>query len=363
VRRERSGRRRTSLLAGVLTATLGVAGGAAAVAGLGWGGGDPAAARSDPAAVTTVPVTRADLVDEVTMDGTLGYGAVTPLTCRAPGTVTWLPAAGTTVARGQALLRVDDQPVVLLYGALPLYRQLAEPIAGPDVAQLKANLRALGYTGFAADQVYSAATATAVRHWQHHLGLPETGVVGIGQVLYAPGPVRIAGQLVRVGADAAADVLSATGTTRQVTAQVDSGRAGWATPGAPVTVVLPDGTTTAGTVATVTTPTAAGGDSGGADQQGAAGQVTATVAVPDQRALSRLEGGDVRVRYAAQTRRNVLSVPVGALLALAEGGYGLRVAEHGTHRVVAVRTGLFADGRVEVSGPELRAGMAVEMPR
>ena len=56
-------------------------------------------------------------------------------------------------------------------------------------------------------------------------------------------------------------------------------------------------------------------------------------------------------------------VPVGALLALAEGGYGLQVVGGGTPGVIAVTTGLFADGRVEVSGPDLREGMTVGMAR
>jgi hypothetical protein len=50
------------------------------------------------------------------------------------------------------------------------------------------------------------------------------------------------------------------------------------------------------------------------------------------------------------------------LLALAEGGYGLQIVESGGTRVVAVKTGLFADGRVEVSGAGLAAGLTVGVP-
>jgi multidrug efflux system membrane fusion protein len=53
---------------------------------------------------------------------------------------------------------------------------------------------------------------------------------------------------------------------------------------------------------------------------------------------------------------------VSALLALAEGGYGLQLVEGGGTRYIAVQTGLFADGRVEVSGSGLTAGMRVGVP-
>jgi hypothetical protein len=58
----------------------------------------------------------------------------------------------------------------------------------------------------------------------------------------------------------------------------------------------------------------------------------------------------------------VLTVPVAALLALAEGGYGVQVVTGTATRIVAVRTGLFAAGRVEVSGDGLTEGMTVGMP-
>ena len=66
--------------------------------------------------------------------------------------------------------------------------------------------------------------------------------------------------------------------------------------------------------------------------------------------------------YTGERRKNVLTVPVAALLALAEGGYGLQVVEAGAVRHVPVRVGLFAEGRAEVSGAGLADGMTVGMP-
>jgi hypothetical protein len=103
-----------------------------------------------------------------------------------------------------------------------------------------------------------------------------------------------------------------------------------------------------------------GGDGGGGAGQPAGATVPVTVTIADQRALGRLESGPVTVEHVGRQARHVLSVPVSALVALAEGGYGLETA-HG--RFVPVRTGLFADGAVEVRGASLREGMKVRIPR
>ena len=78
--------------------------------------------------------------------------------------------------------------------------------------------------------------------------------------------------------------------------------------------------------------------------------------------LAGLDQATVQVDFTASKRENVLTVPVAALLALSEGGYGVQVVEGGKTRIIAVETGLFADGRVEVSGDGLREGMTVGMP-
>ena len=63
-----------------------------------------------------------------------------------------------------------------------------------------------------------------------------------------------------------------------------------------------------------------------------------------------------------QRDRNVLAVPVTALLARPGDGYAVRVSRSG-HRLIPVTTGLFDDasGLVEVSGPGLAAGLTVEV--
>ena len=63
---------------------------------------------------------------------------------------------------------------------------------------------------------------------------------------------------------------------------------------------------------------------------------------------------------AQESRRHVLAVPVNALVARRGGGYGVELA--GSHRIVPVEAGLFADGYVEVSGGGIREGTRVVVP-
>lgn len=84
-----------------------------------------------------------------------------------------------------------------------------------------------------------------------------------------------------------------------------------------------------------------------------------TITIADQKSVGRLESGPVTVEYVGREVKDVLSVPVAALVALAEGGHGLETEDG---RFVAVRTGLFADGNVQVSGPGVDEGMKVRIP-
>jgi membrane fusion protein, multidrug efflux system len=122
--------------------------------------------------------------------------------------------------RGEPLFKVDELPVVALYGAVPMYRTLRNRVMGADVWQLQENLLELGYTGFAADGIYTQATATAVLAWQADLGLSQTGMVNLGQVVFTPGPARIAEHVAGVGdllGNDSAHILNYTNTTRIVT--------------------------------------------------------------------------------------------------------------------------------------------------
>ena len=163
--------------------------------------GVPALRPGHPAAGPTVavgyaPVVRADLTNTVQVTGSLGYAGSYAIVNQAPGTAyTALPAAGATIRRGQELYAVDGTPVTLFYGAAPEWRALWVGVAaGRDVAQLDRNLIALGCgAGLTVSEYFTDATAYAVELWQAARGLPVTGTVPLGQVAYAPGPLRVTG--------------------------------------------------------------------------------------------------------------------------------------------------------------------------
>ncbi len=168
-------------------------------------GSHKGAGSSVPAGETTTTVTRRTLSESSTVDGTLAYGAALELYDRVAGTYTWLPAVGTVVARGATLWRIDNLPVVLMYGAVPAYRTLKQGVSsGPDVVQLNRNLIDLGFDFYGAItdvDVYSEATADAVRRFQHAHGLRETGEVELGRVVFAPSARRVTAVHVQLGQD------------------------------------------------------------------------------------------------------------------------------------------------------------------
>jgi peptidoglycan hydrolase-like protein with peptidoglycan-binding domain len=313
----------------------------------------------------TAEVVRTTLVEKQTVAGTLGYGDEVPVAAGGEGTLTWIAPVGSTVQRGQTLFKLDERPVVALYGAVPLYRALRAGTVGADVRQLEENLAALGYTGFTVDDTFTVATASAVRLWQAKLGLPVTGAVERGQVVFTPGPARIAGHAARVGGRGGEAVLTYTGTSRLVMVELEVVDQTLAVAGGRVTVAIPGGKSVEGTVASVgtvaTAPTPASPGPAASTTSGA--RIPVTVTIADQQALGTLDAAPVDVDFASQRREGVLVVPVAALLGLPQGGYGVQVVEGRSTRMVAVQTGLFAGGRVEISGGGIEAGTMVGVPK
>jgi peptidoglycan hydrolase-like protein with peptidoglycan-binding domain len=158
-----------------------------------------------PAGDTTATVERRTLTESSTVDGTLGSGTAQELYDRLAGTFTWLPSVGATIARGGTLFCLNNLPVVLLYGTVPAYRALKQGVSdGPDVAQLNRNLIDLGYDPYGAIsdlEDFAEATAAAVRRWQKAEGLPETGEVELGRVVFAPSARRVTTVHVTLGQD------------------------------------------------------------------------------------------------------------------------------------------------------------------
>ena len=345
--------------AAVAVAAVAVGGATAAAVAFGLPEAPSASSSGSAMPPATASVTRQTLIDTEDKDGTLGYGDTTTIAARLAGTLTALPAVNATIKRGTPLYRVDETPVVLLYGSLPAYRTLAPGVEGDDVRQFERNLWALGYRGFTVDETYSSATAAAVRKWQKDLGLTRTGTVETARIVYAPGAVRVSDRKATPG-DAVGPgtaVLTVTGTSRVATVDLDIADQRLAKVGATVKVTLPDGTVVPGKITdaeTVIEP--------GDGQQPDTTKVEVTIGFAAGKNPQGLDQASVTVAFTAAQRKAVLTVPIAALLALAEGGYGVQIVDGATTRIVAVQTGLFADGRVEVTGDGLAEGMTVGMP-
>ncbi len=350
-----SGRRQVLVAVAVV-----VVGGAGAAAAVGFGGTAEPAPQASTLPPATATAAKTTLTATEKVSGTLGYGTATTLTGHAGGTLTWLPAPGTVVGRGKPVYSVDLLPVTALHGTIPPYRPLTPGTTGPDVEQFEKNLAALGYTGFTVDDEYTESTADAVRDWQDDLGRDDTGTVAPADVVVVPGDVRIAETLAVPGGPVAVPLLSYTGVTRTVTVDLDVAKQHLVKKGLAATVTLPDGKTVAGTVASVGT-VATAPPTTGQQQTDQPTTVEVVITVADQKALGTLDSAPVDVTLVAEKREDVVAVPVGALVALAEGGYGVQVVDGGETSYVAVETGLFADGKVEVTG--IAEGTVVGVPK
>ena len=374
--------RRAILIGGVIAAGV-----AATTVALASGGGS--ATASGPAGgIATAAVIRATVASRQQVSGTLERaGAYTLVDQQPAGTLSELPSPGTVIGRGQALYRVDGQPVRLLYGSQVAWRTLAPgDTDGADVRQLKRNLVALGFTAHGAltvDDHFDWATAIAIEEWQHALGMPQTGFLPWGSVAFLPGAVDVTAQRAVPGSPAqpGTPVLDLSSTHLVVSVPLDPSLRQLVHVGDRVQIQLPEGQTTAGRVSQIGAETtgadaqvaapasaSASGPEQGPGNPSAPGSSGVPASVPVTVSLDRpldargLDQVPVEVGITDTVHRNVLAVPVNALLALANGGYAVAVEDHGTRSLIAVTPGIFDGNQVEVSSSRLQPGMLVEVP-
>ncbi|MEV4282987.1 hypothetical protein [Actinoplanes xinjiangensis] len=351
------------------------------------------------ATVETAKLERRDLSTSKTIPGTIGYGTSRAVEGHKDATVTWLPAPGTSIKRGQQLYRADDRPVPLFYGGMPLYRTIGgRGLVGRDVEIIADNLDRLGYTlgprpragswvtppapsppppspppssapGSPASSppaspgspapvkikkgegVLTAGMIAAIKKWQRDLGLPETGTIAVGDVEILSGAVRVESVAVQPGAPAGGPLMSVTPTRKVITVAAGLSEAASIERGAAVTVILPDEKEIPARVLSVGRALAAPEGSVGSGTP----QLTITVTADDPATLTRIDSAEVTVSFAGKAREDVLAAPVEALIALAEGGYAVQTPSG----LVAVTTGMFAQGWVEITGDGLTEGTDV----
>jgi hypothetical protein len=436
------------------------------------GSGSDGESSASEGATPTTTISRRDLVETDSEDGTLGYADSRTVVNRMSGTVTWLPRAGSVVHTNGRLYAVDGKAVYLLDGSTPAYRDLAPGSSGKDVRELERNLRVLGEDPSGAmtvDGTWDAGTTAAVTRWQHAKGLEETGTIALGRVVFAPGDRRVSSLTLKVGASAGSGSGSGGGGSNQPAAYDGTHSASasamrlvaYTTPATtapaattptttpspttttPETSTTPQSTTAPKPKAKPQTPAASkpkpsagaggggsggGGGGGGGTGSGSGSGSTApstnlmtttstrrivtvnldttkeSVAVKGARVTVELPSGDdvhgrivrvgstatseqnadgssapptikltiklterakaidqapVTVQLERSRRRDVLAIPVTALMARSGGTFAVEVVEGAARRVVPVTTGLFTSGYVEIDGAGLRPGMRV----
>jgi peptidoglycan hydrolase-like protein with peptidoglycan-binding domain len=343
-------------------ALAGAAGVAAVVVAVVVGaGGDPEPVHAAATSTATATVERRDLVARDTVQGTLGYADAFTLTAAATGTITRLPESGTVIRRGQALYDIDDAPAAwLMYGSLPTWRDFTAGMSdGEDVRQLERNLRALGYDpghDMTIDDDWTWATTAAVERFQDDHGLTEDGTLSRGEVVFRPGATRIGELRAMVGQPSGpgTQIGEITSTTREITVALEASRQSLAREGDDVTVDLPNGRGARGRITDVAKV---------ADKpasQDAEPTIAVTIELRGRDAHGTgLDQAPVDVGFARERRKNVLAVPVTALLARAGGGFAVEAVEGSRRRLVPVDPGTYADDYVEVTGDALREGMKV----
>jgi hypothetical protein len=352
--------------------------------------------NADPTSLATV--TRQNLSDQTEVSATLGYAGSYTVVYQgtgggssgttgssgsggtgSAGTFTELPAVGQVVSEGQVLYRVDNSPVVLLYGTIPLYRTLSEgayasDVTGPDVAELNADLVAVGYVTSSelspTSDEFGYWTKVGVEKLQAALGETQTGTLTLGQAVFSPTAVRVTSLSATLGgaAQTGGTVLAATSTTRQVSIALDASQQSEVAVGDKVTITLPNNQTTRGVISSVGTVASTGSGSGSSGSSGSGSSnptITVLVNPTDPAATGTWDQASVNVTITTATATNVLVVPIDALLAQPGGSYAVEVVEvDGIHRLVDVTLGIFddADGLVQVSSSGLATGQHVVVP-
>lgn len=299
-------------------------------------------------------VTRRTLEETSEANGRTGFGTARQLNITAEGIVTEAAEPGDILEPGDIAARVGGRPVFVVDGATPMYRELrlvadwerdeagdkVGQMTGADVRQLQDYLIGLGFDNddsLEADGVYGSGTEKAVKAWQRSSGLVATGRVDRSQMVFINGAVRVE-TAPRIG-ESFLD-LTITDLDPVITAAITNQQRSSFAIGNNVEVEFADRTITG----TVTDATRTVSPDGSATYQA---EIT-----PDPNA--DIDGIDPDDNPKITARRvvaeQVLTVPVRALIALAEGGWAVEVDGPSGPTLTAIELGKVVNGYAEITG-------------
>lgn len=350
-------KRRTTLVVLVVVVVVGAAAGFRLL-----GGQDETEASSAAAPASTTQVKVRDLAVTEDVKGDLGYADGRELSAHRTGIVTSVVALGRTVKQGQKLYEIDQEPTVLLTGKVPAYRTLDNDSSnGDDVRQLERALKKLGYgDDLTVDRKFTSATGDAIEEWEEDLGRDDPdGTVDLGDIVFAPSSVRVASHPASIGTEVQTTtaVLGISSTDKVANVDLTIAKSNMVAPKDAVTVKLPNGKETAGKVASVGTEAETSASDSDADPT-----IPMTVILTKPEDAADFDSGSVTVSIEKSRDDNVLTVPVTALLALAEGGYAVQVVDSAVvsgYRLVAVKTGTLTDDYAAITGTGITEGLEI----
>lgn len=314
---------------------------------------DASAAEDPPIEYSTVEVERRDLTVDHEAAGSIVPHNSFDVESPTSGTVLSTLGPGMTVSAGTIIATVDDQVVVAIDGATPMYRDLTVGDEGPDVAQFEAAIVGFGFDpdgNVTVDDEYTAATASMVRDWQASIGIADTGVVQASTVVALPEPMRVNAVVTATGGQVAeGDPIIALATHGQVVeALVPIADATTLAVDDAVILRLPDRTELDGTVQAVTLGT---------------DTTVRSVAIgfDDPDLVPSLDGVTIDIRWTDLVVEDATTLPADVFRHLDSGIYVVDVlSTDGTISAVPVEPGAAVGSLIDVSG--VPAGAAVIRP-
>jgi peptidoglycan hydrolase-like protein with peptidoglycan-binding domain len=290
-----------------------------------------------------------------------------------------LEAASGPVTSGQVLYVVDDLPITAVVTDETLDRNLFDGVEdGDDIEAVERMLADLGYDAdgdLEIDDRFDEFTTEAIEDWQDDLqdswdDVEVDGQLSLDDIIVIEPGTTIGTVTDRQGDDIATGSELFTATVvdgnRIVDTSIEVADQAKLTEGATVDIEFPDGSATTGLVTEVATSSTKDQTDPNAEAELAV-EITLD-SIPDSAAgFNEL---DVVVKLVDELAQGATVVPASALLTTADGGYAVEVVNgvtdsatdtgQATTQYVAVETGMFVDGFVEVTG--IAPGTAVVVP-
>ncbi len=300
---------------------------------------------------TSAEVSRGDLTTDYELSGNVNYGDTWALPLQLEGVVTSNRGSGDVVDFGDVLIRVGNDPVFLIEGDTPMYRELSyqsDRLEGADVKQFQEFLIDAGYDYYGsltADGTFGWITREAVEDWQEDLGVSETGKVAVTDIVFSPTPLRI-DKVPRKGTTF--DGLEVSKADPVVTVEVDEDERDKLPEDGKVKVELSDGTVKPGRIIAQERKIKEDGS-------------VVWKTTIDVKGKMGSDESSVLVTVTVVEASDVLIVPIPALLAVAEGGFAVEVVDGSDTRLVPVEVTEVLDTQAAITG-EIQPGDEVVVP-